>query len=117
MFNWFKGIKRDFQEAREQTAIDRRNAERRELCAEYARNKARQGAIIARLAELSGEANKEAAAARIGWELEDIDRRTMADVLRRAPEPAQTVSHFMEDVKHFRADYCPTYAPPAKVKA
>lgn len=93
----------------EQRAIDARNAERRHLCVEYANNldAARRGEIIARLAELSGEANLKATAERIGFELEGICRRTaQADVIRSVPPAPQAHDHFTTDLKHFRADFC-----------
>lgn len=58
------------QEKAEQRATEARNAERRALCVEFAYNKQRRAAIIVRLVELSGEANKQAAAHRIGLELD-----------------------------------------------
>lgn len=93
----------------EQRAIDARNAERRHLCVEYANNSDpnRRGEIIARLAELSGEANLKATAERIGYELEGIDRRfPQADAARRALHPEASPSHFTSDLKHFRKEYC-----------
>jgi hypothetical protein len=63
--------------------IEERNAERRALCAEYAVNVVRRGEIVARLAELSGEANLAAAAERIGAEFREDSLR---QVMRRQVE-------------------------------
>lgn len=94
------------EDKQEQRAVERRNAERRALCVEFSRNKSRQGAIIARLAELSGEANLKAAADRIGYELEGICRRVHADSIRSIPPAPQAHDHFNADLKHFRKEYC-----------
>lgn len=98
------------QKASEQRAIDARNAERRALCVEYANNKARRAAIVKRLAELSGEANIAAAAARIDAEMEsasmDAVTKRQAELMRVALNPAFEHDHFTADMKHFRKEYC-----------
>lgn len=70
----------------EQRRIDARNAERRALCVEYAYNRERRTAILVRLAELSGEANISATAARIGFELDGWPQH---DLIRHDPVRAQ----------------------------
>lgn len=98
----------------EQRRIDARNAERRALCVEFANNKMRRADILKRLAELSGEANISATAARIGFELEGVNEavvRHQVELMRHALNPAFEHDHFPGDLKNFRNDYC------GKVKA
>lgn len=73
--------------------VEARNAERRALCAEYAQNEKRRGEIVARLAELSGEANKEAAASRICGEF----RARAEQAMMVAPGPVVMPRGVVED--------------------
>ena len=93
-----------------QRKIDGRNAERRALCVEFANNVSRRAAIVARLAELSGEANIAAAAVRIDAEMQqssmDAVTQRQVELMRVALNPAFEHDHFPRDIKHFRKEYC-----------
>lgn len=96
MWNWVFGKRTPEQQERKEIA--ERNKERLELCIEYSKiverqkkENARAKEIFARLAELSGETNKAAAAVRIAEEF--APRTQQAEIVRRSPRQYQHDGH------------------------